>query len=700
MSAHVNGLARLEVDASDAINQVTNHSGDGGTTGWVSTGGSGALVVSTQFEGGNSLRVGDDRSPTTTQRKTGISSTSIPTAPGIWVNFETQTVGTLYDVAVRDGFSMSVTFLDSASNVIGTVKRTQRMAYPPSGSWATQKFGAPVQAPAGAAFYRVAIGLETPTPWTSSYNMLLFARRWMVVSSPTQILVLDVPFTTEPVWQNMLGKSYSIKTASGMDVDGVTDRPFTGSLSAVLSDPLFDPVNNPRMRPGRKIRLMAVDQLSGQPFELWSGRIATLDNSYAGGRLRTSITATDAIAELANVPVPRGVSGTFGVRVQAIMNQTAVPYVVVDPSAALPSAVIDNQDNASALDQLVWARNSMRGTFYVGPSGKIHAFAAGQLSTSAYLTFSDSKADAGAIYYTDVDCNFGSQALVNQLMVQRHNVDETEDGGQKTYGPYTNSASVASWGVRSATLDVNDGVPSTLAAAALAVYANPSIFASGLRFNARDHFDKLGSLIPFAPVNVKFSKAGLDTKYRVLSIEHDITPERWETAVKFRPMETPSSVSVTNPPAGANTGPTDVTPPQPGILGSRYRNANFDVASGSMVTIPYNVADEMDGIAWDGANNRWVIPRDGRYSIHATARNSQGSGVITVIQINVNGNGVARSHELILAGTDRTDQVSAIKKLAAGDVVSASFLPSGGNGAQIRGDGSRDTRFTIAYLGA
>jgi hypothetical protein len=706
MPQHINNLLRLEVDASDASNSVTNHSGDGGTTGWFSTGGSGALVVSTQFEGGNSLRVGDDRSPTTTQRKTGISSNNIATSPDIWVNFQVQTVGTLYNEDVRAGFSMTVTFLDSASNVLSTVQRNQTMTYPDSGSWATQKFGAPVKAPAGAAFYRVSLGLQTPSPWTSSYNMLLFSRRWMVVSSPTQALVGDVPFTTEPAWQNFLGKSYSLTIDRGLDLNGVVDSPQVGLLSAVIGDPLFDPATNPRMRPTRQIRVTEKGPNSSQWVPIYTGRIATLDTNYASGKPRISLTATDLFADLAKIPAPVAYSGTFKQRVTAALAGTGIPFNVVDPATNTTSAVINTEDNATVLDQLQMACNTMRGYMYVDGAGVLQLRAQGQLQAAspASATFSDTKSDQFAIYYHDLDVNFGSQALTNTLMIERSNVDEVEDNGKKVYGPYVNSTSVANWGTISSTLQVNDGTPSALAQAYLSVYANPTIFCKSLTFNAFvrradgyeqafTYLDRSGIL--YDPVSVKFGPAGLNQTYRVIGVKHEITPDDWDVTLVFKPVEATSAATVTNPPAGANTGPSDVTPPEPGIIGFRRRTAAFGMTNNTNVTIPFDTAGPSQyGITWDTTNNRFVIPRDGRYHVSAAVRWVPNGNGWRVIQIGINGvaspiNDLNNGSQFIV------NKINGSLYLRAGDVVSVIGFQNSGATLNIEGDNF----FTIAFLG-
>lgn len=680
MPAHVNDLVRLEIDASDAANQISNHSGQGGTiTGWTRLFGEAATFAAVSglpgHYGGKAIRCN-----TSTSGDFGVQSSTLPCSPGDWVSFQYSLSSDAPLTVVR----VVVTFIGASGN-------TGLSGYGPvSGAEATYRLTAPVQAPPGTTGVQFYV-----RAWGPSANVPVYFSRAMGVRSINKSLVLDVPFSDGPVWQNVLGSAYSLQIATGLDANGVEDAPQTGSLSAVITDPLLDPSSNPRMRPGRVVRVQANDGSGWR--SLYTGKIATLDTAYRSGRPVISLTATDAFADLLDVQCPTTINGTLQQRVDHILAGAPVDYLVYGSGTPITTKVIDVQDGANALDQLTTVRNTDESQVFVDGDNNVVVYQkANRKAQTPGVTFSDSRADSGAVYYTDIDTNFGSQALINTLMIERTNLDEEE--GSKTYGPYLNAASVVDWRTRSATLRVNDGVPSALAANYLAVYNQPTIFASSLTFNARDHLATATSLEAYDAVRVKFAAASLDAAYRVLALEHSITPESWAVTVAFRPMEVSSAITVTNPPGGPAAGPADLVSPEPGALASRARSTTFSIANNVNTSIPYNVAITSDGIPWDNANSRWTVPKDGRYSVTALVTfvvNATGTRLALIF---INGVQQAAVRAVGSSGVATTMTIAENFKLAAGDTVA--IVAGQGSGGALNLDGNAATnRASIAYLG-
>jgi hypothetical protein len=687
MPAHIENICRLEIDASDSQNLVSNHSGQNGTVGWT-TATSGTLTsVVTPGKGylGRSIFA---QAPSNDNAQ--AVSDPFTTSPGEWVSF--QMTGFVNDVASSAANSVYIrTFFYNSSDVL--VGSSVSVYVSPTEAEAVWS-AAPAQAPANTARARVIITHGGTYGQGQGVHGVYFSKV-MAVKGATQASVTNVPFTESVVWQNMIGGTYSIQVRRGANVDGVTDKPQVGSLTATLSDPLFDPAKNVRMQPQRLIRLTALHSTAGW-VPIFTGRVSTLDTNYSKGKPKISIVAVDAWATLDAYSVPTAKSGSLRQRITAIVAGSGIASYTYDSDADTTQNVLTVQDSASATEQLTWARNSLNGFVYVDKSNVVQGVAQNSVSgLSSVYTFSDSPTVPG-IYFTDIDTTFSSQALVNSLLIERRNVDQVEDNGTKVFGPYRATASVLKWGEKSATVTVTDGTERLLAEAYLKNTSDPKVSASSVKFNARQHLDSAISMDLYRKGRVKFAGDGvnLDDTYRILTIDHDITPASWETTVGFRLMESSTAVTVSNPPGGPAAGPSDITPPTPGILGERSRGSNFNLIS--WVTVPFDQVQTADGIVWDNGNLRFVIPRDGRYTVLSNVLINPLNGGLVGAEILVNGIRRQVSH---LKGTDNLTACSLGKtlKLVSGDTVQIRAYASAAT--TIYGDGNQGTSVSIAYIG-
>lgn len=690
MAEHINNLLRLEIDALDALNLITNHSGTVNASGWIAnTFGTSISAVTVNTDAGRTIEGPyGGRAVKLSYNTSGQNILQLPEVditPGDWVGYQ-------LDIAKYVGSGTARLWMTTLEFTGG----------PTVNEW----FGDPVNITASDRTTTLSLVGQAGATATRVRALIIFedtdvpvvANRWystkaMVVSAASEALVTDMTFYDSEPWQNILSSAYSVQTFTGLNQDGASDVLQVGTLHAVVTDPLLNPRSNPRMRPGRKIRLV------GNGSTQWAGKISTLDVDYSGKVNTLIIQAVDAVADLGNVQVPEGWSGTLKQRVNKIMASVPdVAYTVTDTATPTTSALIDVQDSATALNQLEWAVRSMGGYMAIGRDGQLEVYASNSIppDVAGWTVTSDPAITWGA-QMTDINVNFGSQALVNEIMVQRHNLDEEE--GEKVYGPYTNAASVADWGKRSATIEVNDSSPLALATNALKVYANPDIFVSSTSFNARDndygfHIATRASI--YEAVRVTFPEDSIDTTYRLLNMSQTITPDEWSVDLEYRPLEATASVVVTNPPGGANSGPGDLVVPTPGPLGSRTRNTTFSVASGTFTTVPLNNGVTLDQVTWDNTNSRYVVNKDGRWIVAGGVRYNASATGTRGIQLVING--VARAITVEPAGSIGTGPtMTRVFKLAAGDTVALQVYQN--SGAALATDGSTGTYLDVAFMG-
>lgn len=555
---------RLEILATLDGNLMTNHSGqDGTTTGWTATNGAlTALTGQTFGYGGKALNITD--TATGAGASQWMESESIPIVGGQYLNAAVQLRANHGDIG------LGVVFYNAANTILKSVSPSHNKVgdfYDVYGAYEIKSHNMDANfdggyyeplAPSGTTHARIVL------QWFSDYAGTGPAQFWevMVVKGTTRASVLGPVFSdTAETWQNILGGTITITTARGGDVTGVTDALAPGLLTATIDDPQVTPDNNERMRPGWPLRIRALVDDVWEP--VYRGKIENARTNFNLAVPRVIVTAIDAISTLQNYTVPAGKSGRFKQRIDAAMLDVDLTYVVADTDSNTTSSLISVDSSGTALTQLETVRDSLRGLFYVDKTNLVQCFANNSYpSQTPVVTFSDDYADTGAIYFTEIDTAFDTKNLVNTLLITKANVNQPD--GSKTYGPYVNQASVDAWGSVSATVDVNDGDPSTLAGAYLSTYADPTNFASSVRFRATENIAQAVGLELYQAAAVKFAKSNIDAVYRIISIEHEIDGYEWFVTVRFKPMESTTSITVTNPPGGANSGPQDLAPSDTG----------------------------------------------------------------------------------------------------------------------------------------
>lgn len=689
MSNAVAASLRLEVDTSSPRNPIRNPSGQLGLFGWYRESASAG-----QYS---------------------VSTTSAPLAASVGEN------GRSFITNANGG---GYAFAPAASVIAGSTTLAWFKAVTSTSSNRSFPVGLRFYDAEGQTISTTPFSTLTVTPVASTYSVsaatptgAVSARLYMLPNSTGAAVLFGqvamrsglasgaaVPAFVPANWVNIISKSTKIETEQGNTLKGVEDELTTGTLVATIRDATIDPATSNVLAKGRPMRLTAL--VGGARKSVWAGTLATADSDYEDTKVGTSppvivVTGTDDAQALSDSVSNYEVSDSLNGQMS---HQASVANVSAWDGTSGPLMTpgvvpLARADGSKCTDWITRACNTSGAYAWIDAANRLTYRLVTYLPAAAVATFSDRRADVGALYYTGIGLNFGTRSNTNVLMVRRINVDEGE-GNAKDYGPYTAAASADANGRSTATIEITAGSPAAIANAVLPVFATPKIFPTSLRLvigddNAATALD----LAPYSAVRVKRTSPEYDDVVRVLRIRHevDVTPDgiKWRATYFIKPLESATAAPVTPPPAGADTGPDDVVPPAPGILGSRYRSANYNMASGSYVTVPLDAADTSDGIAWDVANSRFVIPRDGRYQVNAAFRVGGGAAV-RAAKVTVNGE---TRVEIAVAGAEESVLISRGLKLAEDDVVSLVGLQYVSNPAAVYGGANRNTFMDIAYVG-
>jgi hypothetical protein len=698
----LNDVTRLEVDASDVTNEIANHSAVSSTAGWTvaASFGSAALTRATGLSGhgyaGTALRATYTGSPNG-ERMTGPS---YPVSAGEWTTFQAE----LYRVLGLDiTIDAYVQFLNGSNTVIAT-SSVFAGYFTTSGGFPRTIVGTPVQAPTGTANARVYLEFIA-----GGTTLTIDLSKVMAVCNADQALVADVPFTDTTAWQNILGAATYVKIHRGLELDGVVDVLDVGTLTAEVLDPLIDPFANSRIEKGRAVRLTVLDSTLANSRTVFTGTIDSVNVDYSGSKTpdapstRVTLLATDCVQTLKNITQPTGKSGRFRQRIDAAMTGiSSVTYSVTDTDSDTTSATLTVDPNASAYTQLVLARDTLQGFLWVDATNTLQCRAANSAPDATALTLvSDDLDDAGddTVFYTGIAIRGGSDTVVNSLLVTKAGVGVP--GGSREFGPYINAASVGTYGSQGAEITINSGSPSSLAADYLALYAAPRKFVQSVTFDATDDpYAHAAALSPYVAVEVK--RTGIvDDDYRILGIDHDITPDRWTTTLGLRPVEVPDTITVTNPAAGADTGPADLVTAVIDPHNVRYRTSDMTISTSTETTVDFNVAGDNAGITWDATNKRWNVPGPGRYLVVAALTYVANATGRRVGWVNHQGahvpGGYASLH--VAVGQLASVLVAAVVYCAAGDNLSITTWQNSGGNLALNG-GTEYVAGTVTYLGA
>lgn len=353
----------------------------------------------------------------------------------------------------------------------------------------------------------------------------------------------------EPVpFVNILSGSASLEiNRAALDV---------GVIQALIKDASLDPATADTIRPGRAVRVRALNDTTGAWDVLATG---TLDKARVSYDLRkplakqASITlaTTDANQVLANTNRPDGVAAIADL--PFVLEGARVPWNVDGSGDQVPTATVaSSNDQANALDQVILARDSSLGYAWVTKEGVLTAYTDRTLD---FYGIGTPTLDESV--YSGLDVTFDPEDCINEVMVNYRRFNAaTGQVDEVPFGPYRDTASIDEWGVHQKTFTVHGigeaNVPA-YAADILAANAQPARRINSVRIPIRSAADLVRTkalLDLYAKVRITNTDKALDQTLRVTGIKHLVSPRRWTMLLTFDQVDTVAGPRPTTPQGG------------------------------------------------------------------------------------------------------------------------------------------------------
>lgn len=339
--------------------------------------------------------------------------------------------------------------------------------------------------------------------------------------------------TVEPSYVNVMTTSTEIKVTR--------EELNLGTLRAVVRDSTIDPATNTLIRKGKRVRLTALDAVTGLWELVFAGKAhnatVTYDLLYpkTSKRSRIDLLAVDPISILA--ATPRAGSVDTIANLADVLDNVGIPWNVNGSSAPITAvAPVATTANATAIDQVAMTRDTTRGYAWMSRKGIINAWDRGTMPAAVVAVINES-------VYTDLQLGYSTDDLLNSVGVFVRRYDAvTGDTIETKYGPYVDQISARERGhyhqdflVTAAWTEAN---AATYAAALLATNPYPRVRVKTLRYPVKDaaHIIPARALIDlYDKVTVNNTAKGIAQDLRVTSIEHTISaePAKWTVDLGF-----------------------------------------------------------------------------------------------------------------------------------------------------------------------
>jgi len=383
-------------------------------------------------------------------------------------------------------------------------------------------------APAGTVRARLRVDLFATAGGGNTAGGTIYWKDATAAKASTSAALSGLPVISPvPTWVNVIGPTHTISVnRSALNL---------GILTAEILDASIDPSQSTLVRPGKRCRLMALNNATGLWSPLFRGKISRGETSYDptrtdAKRARVTLTAVDAAAELSQINRTLGVTDPKwlwkpleGSGVPSRISTVSYPYTAyTTPSRSL-------------LDQIAMIRDSTLGYAWVDRKGVLNVWRKVDMPSTPLTTLSESKYSALSVDYdTDRCIN-----VVNVKLRRTNAANGTEV--EVPYGPYVDQASIDQWGAHSADFTVvgitdSDAAAAAYAAPILTANATPAVRINAVEIPIRDTTD-VTTLKAFLDVmdlvTVANTNAGISQAMVITALEHKINDGKWQLNLSF-----------------------------------------------------------------------------------------------------------------------------------------------------------------------
>lgn len=362
-------------------------------------------------------------------------------------------------------------------------------------------------------------------------------------SASTETMTTVLPYSTgtstnvdfiEPVpYLNVLGPTHDL-TINREELNA-------GTLTATILDAALDPSQSELIRPGKRVRVTALDSETDTWEPIILARVQNAKVTYdflnrdEAKRARVVLTAVDAAADLTAQVRTEGV-GTID-ELPFVLEGCGIPWNVNGSGNQVSTATVAaRNENASALDQVSLTRDSVLGYAWVDRQGVLQAWDSDTIPTTVAGVLDED------VYNANLDIDYDTDRCINYVTVKYLRLNPaTGESDEVTYGPYVDEASVDTWGIHAQEFTIQ-GIAEeatdleAYAAAILAANATPRVRINSVTvpISSAARITRSRALLDlYDLVTTSNEAAGLAEDQRITTITHTISSDKWLVTFGF-----------------------------------------------------------------------------------------------------------------------------------------------------------------------
>ena len=351
------------------------------------------------------------------------------------------------------------------------------------------------------------------------------------------------------IWNDFLTDASEIHIFRGLNLnENVFARAEPSELTATIYNSNIDPTMNDRIDPNSPVRLLV--EVDSEWETLFTGTLRNLKVTYDKETHdpTVSITAYDLVHKLVNKQTYVLNEETFAERM-ATLATAAGTTITVDGGTV---DLAPKETPVPIWDLFNIAANSEGGVVYPNRQGTLEAIGRDGTPRTPVIEFADTHGEFDdhfseefALYnplhscYTKIDIAYDTTAVANSLSIRNiSTVDAEGNDVEEDLGTYEDNDSVIQYGeaAQSITTNLVDvGDVDALVTQVFSNFATPKRRVNSITYRPDQYWQTLVDVGD--SVSVVFHNSNWDTvideTFMVVGVDHDITPERWETTLNL-----------------------------------------------------------------------------------------------------------------------------------------------------------------------